>query len=88
MLRCIFIVFPSSARLQLYTAGGYHADEVALFTLQDAGDGEAVLSSIATHIAEQGNQFQSYVPKEVGKLDHALTYQMSFPAAYIYNENV
>lgn len=66
---------PEGADIQLYTGSGYYADEVALLTLPSSADGDAAMKIVKNHIAELRNQFMNYVPKEVGKIDNAVTYQ-------------
>ena len=66
---------PENAKVSLYTGSGYYADEVALITLNDAADMKAAKASVKAHIAQLRNQFQNYIPEEVGKIDKAYIWE-------------
>lgn len=66
---------PEGADVQLYTGGGYYADEVALITLPDPFRGDDPLEIVRKHIAQLRNQFANYLPAELGKIDNAVIYR-------------
>ena len=66
---------PENAQITLYTGSGYFADELALITLNDASDRKAGRASVDAHIDQLRNQFQSYIPEEVGKIDKAYIWE-------------
>lgn len=66
---------PDGTQIQLYSGSGYFADEVALLTLPNASDRSGAVKAVEEHIKELREQFMYYVPEEVGKIDHAVTYQ-------------
>ena len=66
---------PQDTAIQLYTGSGYFADEVALLTLPSAADYTNVMKIVQNHIKELRDQFMFYVPEELDKIDHAVTYQ-------------
>ena len=66
---------PENAKVELYTGSGYFADEVALITLNAASDMKAAKASVEAHIAQLRNQFQNYIPGEVGKINKAFIWE-------------
>lgn len=66
---------PENAKVELYTGSGYHADELALITLNAVSDMKAAKESVNAHIAQLRNQFQNYIPEEVGKIDKAYIWE-------------
>lgn len=66
---------PDGTATQLYSGSGYFADEVALLTLPDASDSSEAMEIVQNHIQELRDQFMFYVPEELDKIDHAVTYQ-------------
>ena len=66
---------PENAKVELYTGSGYFADEVALITLSNTADMKAAKASVNAHIAQLRNQFQNYIPEEVGKIDKAFIWE-------------
>ena len=70
-----FPELPKDTAIQLYTGSGYFADEVALLTLPTAADCASAMETVQTHIKELRDQFMFYVPEELDKIDHAVTYQ-------------
>ena len=66
---------PQDTSIQMYTGSGYFADEVALLTLPTAADCAGAMKIVQNHIKELRDQFMFYVPEELDKIDHAVTYQ-------------
>lgn len=66
---------PQDTTIQLYTGSGYFADEVVLLTLPSNYDGSEAMEIVQNHIKELRDQFMFYVPEELDKIDHAVTYQ-------------
>lgn len=66
---------PQDSSIQMYTGSGYFADEVVLLTLPGAADCAGAMKIVQDHIKELRNQFMFYVPEELDKIDHAVTYQ-------------
>ena len=66
---------PQNTAIQMYTGSGYFADEVTLLTLPSATDCADVMKIVQNHIKELRDQFMFYVPEELNKIDHAVTYQ-------------
>lgn len=66
---------PQDTVIQLYTGSGYFADEVVLLTLPSTADCADALKAVQNHINELREQFMFYVPEELDKIDHAVTYQ-------------
>ena len=77
-----FTGLPAGATVKLYISStGYHADEVALITLTDEKDTDAAKASINSHLEQIRNQFHSYIPEELPKIDSAVIWQSG---VYIY----
>ena len=70
-----FLDLPQNTTIQLYTGSGYFADEVALLTLPSKDDSSEAMKAVRDHIRELRDQFTFYVPEELDKIDHAVTYQ-------------
>lgn len=66
---------PQDSSIQMYTGSGYFADEVAMLTLPSAADCAGAMKLVQNHIQELRDQFMFYVPEELDKIDHAVTYQ-------------
>lgn len=67
---------PQDTTIQMYTGSGYFADEVAVLTLPGAADCASATKIVQNHIKELRDQFMFYVPEELDKIDHAVTYQI------------
>lgn len=63
---------PDYALVTMYSGSGYYADELTWITLAQASDAQQALSSVETHIAQVREQFLSYIPEEVDKIDNAV----------------
>lgn len=70
-----FLDLPQNSTIQLYTGSGYFADEVALLTLPSNSDCTEAMEIVQNHIKELRDQFMFYVPEELDKINHAVTYQ-------------
>lgn len=66
---------PEGTIIQLYTGSGYFADEVVLLTLPNNSDYKKGMEIVQNHIKEIRDQFMFYVPEELDKIGHAVTYQ-------------
>ena len=66
---------PRDSRVALYTGSGYYADEAALLTMSRSGDTDAAMKIVQTHLQELKDQFRNYVPAEVPKIEHAVTFR-------------
>lgn len=70
-----FLDLPKNTTIQLYTGSGYFADEAALLTLPSNSDCTEAMEIVQNHIKELRDQFMFYVPEELDKINHAVTYQ-------------
>lgn len=60
---------------QLYISSGATAEEIAVFEFDGAEAASEGLKKAEERIAEQRDDFESYVPKEIKKLDSAVVKQ-------------
>ena len=66
----LFPELPAYSQVTFYRSdSGYYADELVWITLTSASDAEAAKNSIQTHVAQLRDQFLSYIPEEVSKID-------------------
>ena len=66
---------PEGTQIRLYTGSGYYADEAALLTVPRKKDLPQAEKVLENHLKELKDQFQNYVPGEVGKIERAVTVQ-------------
>lgn len=71
----IFEDLPEYALVTLYSGSAYYADELIWITLASEADAAQALSSVEKHLAQAREQFLSYIPEEVDKIDHAQIWQ-------------
>lgn len=57
---------------QVYISSGATAEEIAIFELKDENDADKALEAVKQRIEVQKQDFKTYIPKEVLKLDHAI----------------
>lgn len=69
-----FPELPDASQVLRYAGSGYYADELTLISYVNEADRETVLKAIERHVHELHNQFASYIPEEVDKIDHAVIY--------------
>ena len=67
----IFEDLPEYALVTMYSGSAYYADELVWITLATAGDMEQAMASVEKHLEQVHNQFLSYIPEEVDKIDNA-----------------
>lgn len=67
----VFEQLPEYALVTRYACSGYFADELVWITLASQEDVEAARKSIDTHIEQIHEQFLSYLPEELGKIENA-----------------
>ena len=65
---------PDGASVRLYMGSGYFADELAVITLSAESDTEQALSSADKHLAQKQEQFSSYIPEELPKINSAVVW--------------
>ncbi len=69
-----FPELPETSQVTRYAGSGYYADELTLISYANEADREVVLRAIERHVKELHDQFVSYIPEEVDKIDHAVIY--------------
>ena len=62
---------PEYALVTMYSGSGYYADELTWITVAAEADVEQALDSVQTHLEQVHEQFLSYIPEEVDKIDNA-----------------
>lgn len=62
---------PEYALVTMYSGSGYYADELTWITVATEADVEQALDSVQTHLKQVHEQFLSYIPDEVDKIDNA-----------------
>ena len=62
---------PEHALVSMYSGSGYFADELVWITLAQESDMDQALDSVDAHIAQVREQFLSYIPEELDKIDNA-----------------
>ena len=71
-----FAGLPAGATVRLYISStGYFPDEVAMITLASEQDANAAKTAIDSHLEQIHNQFHSYIPEELPKIEAAVTWQ-------------
>ncbi len=60
---------------RVYIGSGATAEELALFEFRNEKDAKEGLELVLVRIANQKDDFSSYLPQEVSKLDHAMVKQ-------------
>ena len=63
---------PEYAMVTMYSGSGYHADELTWITLAAPADMEQALESVDTHLEQVHEQFLSYLPDELPKIENAI----------------
>jgi len=56
----------------VYGSTGTTAEELAIFTLQDADGAEAALKALTQRVEDRRDEMEDYIPGEVSKLDKAV----------------
>lgn len=57
---------------QVYISSGATAEEVAVFELKDENDASKALDAVKQRIEVQKQDFQTYIPEEIPKLENAI----------------
>lgn len=70
-----FSELPEGAQVKMYVGSGYYADKLVQITVKTEADRAAARKSVDTHLEELRNQFQSYIPEEVSKIDKAVIWE-------------
>ena len=61
---------------EVYLSSGAPAEEIAVFEFDSTEDAAAGLKKAQVRIEEQKANYESYIPKEIPKLDHAIVKQL------------
>ena len=70
-----FSDLPTGSSVVRLAGSGYSADELVLITVQDAEDLPQARRAVKKHLEELKNQFLSYIPEEVPKIEQAIQYE-------------
>lgn len=62
---------PEYALVTMYSGSAYYADELVWITLATEADVAQAMESVQTHLTQIHDQFLSYIPEEVDKIDNA-----------------
>ena len=66
---------PTGATVQMYAGSAYYVDKVALITVAKEEDLQQTVACVEDHIAQLKDQYATYRPAEVPKLDKAVIWQ-------------
>lgn len=70
-----FPELPEYALVTMYSGSGYYADELTWITVAQQSDMEQARKSVDKHLEQVLDQFRSYLPDEMDKIENAVIWQ-------------